>query len=48
MCFFLLLVNPITQMRNALGKDQGGSGIPLEREEYMKSVRYWEANVVVS
>eukprot|EP00529_Nitzschia_sp_RCC80_P001998 CAMPEP_0113452006 /NCGR_PEP_ID=MMETSP0014_2-20120614/6627_1 /TAXON_ID=2857 /ORGANISM="Nitzschia sp." /LENGTH=215 /DNA_ID=CAMNT_0000343371 /DNA_START=174 /DNA_END=821 /DNA_ORIENTATION=- /assembly_acc=CAM_ASM_000159 len=43
-----LPMNPITQMRNALGKDQGGSGLPLEREAYMKSVRYWEANVVVS
>ncbi|KAG7340609.1 DUF3228 domain containing protein [Nitzschia inconspicua] len=45
---FELPMNPITQMRNALGKDQGGSGIPLDREEYMKSVKYWEANVIVS
>lgn len=43
-----LPMNPITQMRNALGKDQGGSGIPLDREEYMKSVKYWDTNVVVS
>ncbi|VEU43262.1 unnamed protein product [Pseudo-nitzschia multistriata] len=45
---FELPMNPITQMRNALGKDQGGSGIPLTREEYMKSVEYWTANVNVS
>ena len=43
-----LPMNPITQMRNALGKDQGGSGIPLEREAYMESVNYWKDNVVVS
>jgi Protein of unknown function (DUF3228) len=43
-----LPMNPITQMRNALGKDQGGSGIPLDRDEYMKSVKYWTENVVVS
>ena len=35
-------------MRNALGKDEGGSGIPLDRAEYMKSVEYWAANVNVS
>ena len=43
-----LPMNPITQMRNALGKDQGGSGIPLNRTEYMKSVDYWSKNVIVS
>lgn len=43
-----LPMNPITQMRNALGKDQGGSGIPLERGAYMESVNYWKDNVVVS
>eukprot|EP00525_Craspedostauros_australis_P005097 CAMPEP_0198110564 /NCGR_PEP_ID=MMETSP1442-20131203/2564_1 /TAXON_ID= /ORGANISM="Craspedostauros australis, Strain CCMP3328" /LENGTH=214 /DNA_ID=CAMNT_0043766673 /DNA_START=320 /DNA_END=964 /DNA_ORIENTATION=+ len=43
-----LPMNPITQMRNALGKEQGGSGIPLEREAYMESVDYWKNNAVVS
>jgi hypothetical protein len=46
--YFELPMNPITQMRNALGKDQGGSGIPLNRDEYLKSVNYWTSNVVVS
>ena len=32
---------PITMMRNALGKDQGGSGVSLEREKYRESVKYW-------
>jgi hypothetical protein len=45
---FELPMNPITQMRNALGKEQGGSGIPLDRDEYMKSVNYWNFNVIVS
>jgi hypothetical protein len=43
-----LPMNPITQMRNALGKDQGGSGIPIEREAFMKSVNFWKDNAVVS
>ncbi|KRX08564.1 hypothetical protein PPERSA_13045 [Pseudocohnilembus persalinus] len=35
-------MDPITMMRNALGKDQGGSGVPLEFEKYMESVKFWE------
>ena len=35
-------------MRNALGKEEGGSGIAIDRKEYMKSVKYWTANVNVS
>ena len=31
-------MDPITMMRNALGKEEGGSGVKLNREEYMKSV----------
>ena len=27
-------MQPITAMRNALGKDQGGSGVPLDRVKY--------------
>lgn len=29
-------------MRNALGKSEGGSGVPLNRELYMQSVKFWE------
>ena len=43
-----LPMNPITVMRNSLGKDQGGSGVPLDRDAYMESVNYWKDNVVVS
>jgi hypothetical protein len=43
-----LPMNPITVMRNSLGKDEGGSGVPLDRDAYMEAVNYWKANVVVS
>ena len=36
-----LPMQPITMMRNALGADEGGSGVPLEREKYMTSVGFW-------
>eukprot|EP00750_Incisomonas_marina_P003976 INCI13430.10.p1 GENE.INCI13430.10~~INCI13430.10.p1 ORF type:complete len:277 (+),score=39.52 INCI13430.10:299-1129(+) len=42
-----LPMNPITVMRNGLGMDQGGSGKPIMREEYMRSVAYWQDNVAV-
>jgi hypothetical protein len=41
-------MNPITMMRNALGKEHGGSGVPLNREEYEKSYMYWKDHAVVS
>lgn len=43
-----LPMTPITAMRNALGKDQGGSGVELVRESYMEAYRYWNdhANVL--
>ena len=33
---------PITMMRNALGIDEGGSGVPLDHEAYRRSVEYWQ------
>jgi hypothetical protein len=35
---------PITMMRNALGVEEGGSGMALDREAYRRSVEFWEAN----
>jgi hypothetical protein len=35
---------PITMMRNALGVEEGGSGVPLLREAYRRSVEFWERN----
>lgn len=43
-----LPMQPITMMRNALGKDQGGSGVPLDREAYLQSVQFWENHALVS
>ena len=40
-------MEPITAMRNALGKEEGGSGIPLNREEYMKSVNFWKDHAMI-
>lgn len=42
-----LPMDPITMMRNALGKEEGGSGIPLDRKKYLESVEYWSHNVIV-
>jgi hypothetical protein len=33
---------PITMMRNALGVEEGGSGVPIDRHAYRRSVDYWE------
>lgn len=43
-----LPMTPITAMRNALGKEEGGSGIPLNREEYLKAVAYWKDHATVA
>ena len=31
-------MEPITMMRNALGKDQGGSGVSMDIKKYAQSV----------
>jgi len=40
-------MQPITMMRNALGKEEGGSGVPLDKEKYEASVRYWDQHVII-
>jgi len=35
---------PITMMRNALGVAEGGSGVPLDREAYRRSVEFWRSH----
>ena len=42
-----LPMQPITMMRNALGRTEGGSGVPLSKEEYLKSVEYWQHHAIV-
>jgi len=41
---FELPMQPITMMRNALGVEEGGSGIALDREKYAASVKFWAEN----
>lgn len=42
-----ILMNPITMMRNALGVEHGGSGVPVDREKYAASVDFWQRHVVL-
>lgn len=35
---------PITMMRNALGVEEGGSGVALDRQAYLRAVEFWENN----
>lgn len=38
---------PITQMRNSLGKGEGGSGVAIDRTAYAKAVEFWENHASV-
>lgn len=40
-------MTPITMMRNALGVEEGGSGVPIDKEKYKQSVEFWSRNVMV-
>lgn len=40
-------MKPETMIRNALGISEGGSGVPLDRKAYLKSVDFWENNATV-
>ncbi len=35
---------PITLLRNALGVEEGGSGVPLDREAYRRAAACWDAH----
>lgn len=41
------VMKPITMMRNALGIEEGGSGVPIDREAYKKSVDFWSRHATV-
>ncbi len=34
-------------MRNALGKAEGGSGVPLDREKYEEAAAYWDTHAPI-
>lgn len=40
-------MQPITMMRNALGVEEGGSGVPIDREKYLASVEFWKNNAII-
>ena len=35
---------PITMLRNALGVEEGGSGVAIDREAYRRSVEFWRTH----
>lgn len=37
---------PITMMRNEL-ISQGGSGVPIDKDKYMESVKYWQNHATI-
>ena len=47
LCDHELPMQPITMMRNALGKAEGGSGVPLDRAKYLESVAFWSNHVAI-
>ena len=38
---------PITQMRNALGRAEGGSGVPVDRAKFEEAVAFWDAHAAI-
>ncbi|KAL6776568.1 FAP25 [Auxenochlorella protothecoides x Auxenochlorella symbiontica] len=40
-------MQPITILRNALGREEGGSGVPLDKEAYAAAVEYWDAHAII-
>ena len=40
-------MKPITMMRNALGIEEGGSGVTIDKQRYAKSVAFWSENATV-
>jgi hypothetical protein len=35
---------PITMLRNALGVEEGGSGVAIDRDAYRRAVEYWRTH----
>ena len=40
-------MQPITIMRNALGREYGGSGVPIDEKKYQESVDFWIEHVAI-
>ena len=46
-CDYETPMQPITMMRNALGKEYGGSGVPLNLDKYKASVEFWKKHALL-
>ena len=42
-----LPMQPITAMRNCLGKEFGGSGIDIDPSKYKESVDFWQTHATL-
>jgi hypothetical protein len=42
-----LPMTPITMLRNSLGKEYGGSGVPLDHQAYLLAVEFWKHNATI-
>lgn len=40
-------MNPYTMIRNHMGKEFGGSGVKVNREEYEKAVEFWSEHAMI-
>ncbi|HFB2047845.1 MAG: DUF3228 family protein [Hyphomicrobiaceae bacterium] len=40
-------IPPITQMRNALGVKEGGSGVPIDEKKYTAAAEFWQHHAVI-
>ena len=40
-------MKPMTMMRNSLGIDEGGNGVPIDHKKYKESVEFWKGHVSV-
>ena len=40
-------MRPITAMRNALGVEEGGSGVAIDRQAYSNSVDFWSKFIMI-
>ena len=47
LCDYELPMQPITMMRNALGTEYGGSGVPFKVAKYKESLDFWKEHVSI-
>lgn len=40
-------MRPITAMRNALGIEEGGSGVAIDKKAYLESAEYWSKYAII-